>query len=101
MIDPVQQGNQIVGMTIYRRCERLPSEGVLSASNVRSGPGVKLNDSYHARKMPFHRILPIETRVPRQNFTLTEASSVRGAPRWATSLPVLAPVMLLGPMVDQ
>lgn len=36
-----------------------------------------------------------------QSLTVTEACTVRGAPTWATRLPVLAPVRLLGPIVDQ
>ena len=36
-----------------------------------------------------------------QKSTLTEASTVRGAPRCATRFPVLVPVRLLGAIVDQ
>ena len=36
-----------------------------------------------------------------QKSTLAEASTVRGDPRCASRLPVLAPVRLLGAMVDQ
>jgi hypothetical protein len=49
----------------------------------------------------FGRFHPSNVSRPRQNFTVTEASRVRGAPRCATRFPVLAPVILLGPMVDQ
>ena len=36
-----------------------------------------------------------------QKSMVTEASTVRGEPKCASRLPVLAPVRLLGPMVDQ